>query len=209
VEVDPVFLEAGEAGESLILQLEDGVDDNNTAVRTAHQDIVIATDGSESGILSLTPEQDEGLYFPVGDLTDYDNDLTSVEDTLNAVEFTLLNLNTATSEDFLTIPDMSSRMVREFEEYRPYVSILQFRREIGKYVDEQQVASYEAYVFVPVNPNESDAETLKQLPGVDEDTAAALIAGRPYASNEAFLEALAGYASTADVSIAVNYLAGE
>ena len=46
---------------------------------------------------------------------------------------TKLNLNTATGDDYLkAIPGFSSRMVREFLEYRPYVSIQQFRREIGK-----------------------------------------------------------------------------
>jgi len=58
-----------------------------------------------------------------------------------------------------------NRMVREFLEYRPYISIQQFRREIGKYVEEAQVAEYEQYVYVPVNVNESDAATLQQLPG--------------------------------------------
>ena len=43
-----------------------------------------------------------------------------------------------------TIPDFGNRMVREFFEYQPYVSIQQFRREIGKYVDDEQVASYES-----------------------------------------------------------------
>ena len=50
-----------------------------------------------------------------------------------------------------TIPDFGNRIVREFFEYQPYVSIQQFRREIGKYVDDEQVASYESYVFVPVD----------------------------------------------------------
>ena len=71
-------------------------------------------------------------------------------------------------------------MVREFLEYRPYVSIQQFRQEIGKYVDEAQVAAYEQYVYVPVNVDEADAKTLQQLPGVDEAVAAELIAARPY-----------------------------
>lgn len=35
-----------------------------------------------------------------------------------------------------TIPDFSGRMVREFFEYQPYISIQQFRSEIGKYVDD-------------------------------------------------------------------------
>ena len=52
--------------------------------------------------------------------------------------FTRFNLNTATGDDFLTIPDMNDRMVREYMEYRPYVSILQFRQEIGKYVGDKE-----------------------------------------------------------------------
>ena len=97
-------------------------------------------------------------------------------------------------------------MVREFEEYRPYVSIQQFRKEIGKYVDQAQVAEYEKYVYVPVKPNEADAETLQQLPGVDATVAAALIASRPYASNEAFLTALATHVSAEQAASAGAYL---
>src|SRR6185295_7081776 len=45
---------------------------------------------------------------------------------------TRLNLNEVTEEQLLsTIPNFSNRMVREFFEYRPYISIQQFRREIG------------------------------------------------------------------------------
>ena len=43
-----------------------------------------------------------------------------------------LNLNTASANDFLAnIPGLGNRMVHEFEEYRPYRSIQQFRREMG------------------------------------------------------------------------------
>ncbi|MEZ4518070.1 MAG: hypothetical protein R3C44_15035 [Chloroflexota bacterium] len=69
-------------------------------------------------------------------------------------------------------------MTREFLEHRPYISIQQFH-EIGKYVDDAQVTEWEQYVYVPVDPNNSDADTLQQLPGVDETIAADLIAGRP------------------------------
>jgi DNA uptake protein ComE-like DNA-binding protein len=120
-----------------------------------------------------------------------------------------LNLNTATEEEFLTIPDVGERMVGEFFEYRPYVSIRQFREEIGKYVSAEQVAAYEQYVYVPVSPNESDAATLQQLPGVDEAEAAELVAGRPYASEEAFLEALSAYVTATELEAAENYVAGE
>jgi DNA uptake protein ComE-like DNA-binding protein len=120
-----------------------------------------------------------------------------------------LNLNTATGEEFRTIPDVGDRMVREFEEYRPYVSILQFRKEIGKYVDEAQVAAYEEYVYVPIVPNEADAATLQQIPGVTAEIADELIAGRPYESNAAFLEALAGHVTPEQLAIGESYLESE
>ena len=102
-----------------------------------------------------------------------------------------INLNTATAEQILTVPNAGQRMVREFQEYRPWTSVLQFRREIGKYVDAAQVAAYEKYVYVPIVPNKSDAATLQQLPGVDATIAAQLIAARPYANKDAFLKKLA------------------
>ena len=37
-------------------------------------------------------------------------------------------------------------MAHEFEEYRPYTSMEQFRREIGKYVDDDEVARLDQYV---------------------------------------------------------------
>jgi radical SAM superfamily enzyme with C-terminal helix-hairpin-helix motif len=154
--------------------------------------------------------QGEGPYYPVVDCSTYDNDLisTAADDEIVTpiMAFTLLNLNTASGDEFRTIPDVGDRMVREFEEYRPYISILQFRREIGKYVDEAQVAAYEAYVYVPIRVDESDAATLMQIPGVDETIAEALIAARPFGSNEAFVAALVAYLSPGDAAFAVNYL---
>jgi DNA uptake protein ComE-like DNA-binding protein len=80
---------------------------------------------------------------------------------VNTGTITKVNLNTANGDDFLAaIPGLGDRMVREFQEYRPYISIQQFRREIGKYVDDAQVAEYEKYVYVPIAINDSDSETL-------------------------------------------------
>ena len=98
-------------------------------------------------------------------------------------------------------------MVHEFEEYRPYKSIQQFRKEIGKYVDQAQVAEYEKYIFVPIDENGSDAATLQQIPGLDANEAAQLIAGRPYASSAAFMEKLAENVSADELAIAKTYLA--
>jgi DNA uptake protein ComE-like DNA-binding protein len=65
---------------------------------------------------------------------------------LYAHVFVPINLNTAAKEDILLIPGVGAKMAREFEEYRPYSNIEQFRREIGKYVDAEEVARLEQYV---------------------------------------------------------------
>ncbi len=120
---------------------------------------------------------------------------------------TKLNLNTASAEEFQTVPGVGNRMVREFLEYRPYTTILQFRREFGKYVDAATVAEFEKYVYVPVDVNAADADTLKQLPGVDDTIAAALIAARPFADNNAFLTALGAQVTPEQLAAAAAYLA--
>lgn len=62
--------------------------------------------------------------------------------------FKPLDLNTASGAEILLIPGVGERMEHEFEEYRPYTSIEQFRREIGKYVDDVEVARLEQYVTI-------------------------------------------------------------
>ena len=120
---------------------------------------------------------------------------------------TKVNLNTASGDDFVAaIPGLGTRMVREFMEYRPYISIQQFRKEIGKYVDDTQVAEYEKYIYVPIAVNDSDAETLQQIPGLTADEAASLISARPYASTDAFLTKVSEYISADALQIAKTYL---
>ena len=118
-----------------------------------------------------------------------------------------LNVNTASGSELLSaIPNFSNRMVHEFEEYRPYRSIQQFRREIGKYVDPPTLTEYEKYIYVPIDPNQSDAQTLMQIPGLDQSEADLLVAGRPYASAEAFLTKLSGSVTDAELALARTYL---
>jgi DNA uptake protein ComE-like DNA-binding protein len=116
------------------------------------------------------------------------------------------NLNTITDEQILSIPGAGDRMTREFAEYRPYTTIGQFRAEIGKYVDDDVVAAYEAYVFVPIDPTNPDADTFQQLPGLDADEAAELAGGGPYADDAAFLAALAPLVSAEQAALAPSYL---
>jgi hypothetical protein len=90
----------------------------------------------------------------------------------------------------MSIPGAGERMTRDFEEYRPYTSISQFRGEIGKYLSPEEVVAFEAYVFVPVDPNQADPDAMQQLPGVNADVAQTLRAEGPFATIESFLAAL-------------------
>ena len=131
----------------------------------------------------------------------------STSSTTSTVIGAKLNLNTVTGDELLAaIPGFGNRMVREFQEYRPYLSIQQFRKEIGKYVDDAQVAEYEKYVYVPIAINDSDSATLQQIPGLDAAEAETLISGRPYASTEAFLTQLSTFVSADELEIAKSYL---
>jgi len=71
-------------------------------------------------------------------------------DRLAQYVFVPIDLNTASREDILMIPGMDDRMAHEFEEYRPYSDLDQFRREMAKYVDADEVARLERYVTLPL-----------------------------------------------------------
>ena len=69
-------------------------------------------------------------------------------DRLKLYVFIPINLNTATDEDILSIPNLGQRMLREFKEYRPWKSKEQFDKEIGKYVGPKETARLWRYVVI-------------------------------------------------------------
>jgi DNA uptake protein ComE-like DNA-binding protein len=119
--------------------------------------------------------------------------------------FIQLNLNTATREEIMLIPGMGNRMVREFFEYRPYTAIAQFRKEIGKYVDDKEVARLEQYVFVPINLNTASDETLLSIPGANPQLLRALKDARPYKDIEQFRREIAKSVSAKEAARLERY----
>jgi len=133
----------------------------------------------------------------------------AVESGKRAVTAEKINLNEAPIEEFLTIPGVGDRMAHEFDEYRPYVSIVEFRREMGKYVDEATITGYEDHVYVPIDINTSDVATVAQILGLDEAGAEQIVAARPYASQADFLDKVREVAGGISAQFARLYLAGE
>ena len=88
---------------------------------------------------------------PYQSAIDLDSALAGVMDdeqraTLYTRLFQPIDLNNASEAEILLIPGVGKKMAHEFLEYRPYKSMEQFRREIGKYVDDDEVARLESYV---------------------------------------------------------------
>lgn len=90
---------------------------------------------------------------PYDDMLGVNRALASLDSATRSTIYTRLwkpiDLNTASGDEILLIPGVGPRMRHEFEEYRPYTAIAQFRREIGKYVDDAEVARLERYVMIP------------------------------------------------------------
>jgi DNA uptake protein ComE-like DNA-binding protein len=105
--------------------------------------------------------------------------------------FLPINLNMATREEIMLIPGMGNRMVREFLEYRPYTAITQFRKEIGKYVDEVEVARL---------------ETLLSIPGLTPELLRALKDHRPFKNPQEFRSEIAKYMSANELGRLERYL---
>ena len=131
---------------------------------------------------------------PFESMTDF-NEVIKEEDTEELFKkiFVPFNLNTTAEVDFKMIPGVGDRMAHEFEEYRPYLSIKQFKREIGKYVDENEVSRYLNYVFVPVELNTSTEDDIKLLPGVGNRISHEFIEYRPYINLTQFRKEIGKY----------------
>ncbi|MEM6362450.1 MAG: hypothetical protein AAF731_20345 [Bacteroidota bacterium] len=142
---------------------------------------------------------------PFLSMTDLDALIGEVMDSTQKAElygqiFVPFNLNTTLEGDFKLIPGVGNRMAHEFEEYRPYLQIAQFRKEIGKYVDETEVARLENYVFVPVELNTASKEEILAIPGVGDRMLHEFEEYRPYASMEQFRKEIGKYVDDKELS---------
>lgn len=125
---------------------------------------------------------------------------------LYASLFVPVNLNTASREEILLVPGVGDRMAYEFEEYRPYRALAQFRREIGKYVDDDELARLEQFVFVPINLNTASDEDILSIPGVGNRMLREFKEYRPYENIERFRREIGKYVDDDEVARLERYV---
>ena len=120
--------------------------------------------------------------------------------------FVPIDLNAASREEIMHVPGINRKMAHEFDEYRPYTSMEQFRREIGKYVDEAEVARFEQYVFVPLGLNSASEEDFATIPGMNRKMVHEFEEYRPYTSIEQFRREIGKYVDEAEVARLERYI---
>jgi DNA uptake protein ComE-like DNA-binding protein len=107
--------------------------------------------------------------------------------------FVHINLNTATPEEILLVPGAGKRMVREFDEYRPWKSYAQFDREIGKYVGADGAAKLAQYTFIPVRLNSATDADILSIPGAGPRMVREFKEYRPWKTREQFMREIGKY----------------
>lgn len=125
---------------------------------------------------------------------------------LYAKLFLPINLNEAGDPEIRLVPGVGDKMAHEFEEYRPYVKLAQFRREMGKYVDDDEVARLEQYVFVPIDLNTASREDTLSIPGVGNRMAHEFEEYRPYVDMAQFRREIGKYVDDDEVARLERYV---
>ena len=141
-----VFAALALLGTTVVAQLAKALVDPNSASESELQALPHMTPAVVKGMIERRP------YKTVIDLNKF-----LLEQKLTADQarefyrraFVRINLNTGAREEFLLIPGVGSRMAAEFAEYRPWRTWVQFDKEIGKYVGQQEADRLKLYVFIP------------------------------------------------------------
>ena len=141
-----VFAALALLGTTVVAQLGKALVDPNSASESELQALPHMTPAVTNGMIERRP------YKTVIDLNKF-----LLEQKLTADQarefyrraFVRINLNTGAREEFLLIPGVGSRMAAEFAEYRPWRTWVQFDKEIGKYVGQQEADRLKLYVFIP------------------------------------------------------------
>jgi DNA uptake protein ComE-like DNA-binding protein len=120
--------------------------------------------------------------------------------------FLPLDLNDVSAEEILLIPGVGQRMLHEFEEYHPYRGLAEFHREIGKYVDDDELARLAQYVFVPLDLNTASDADFQTIPGVGRRMAHEFEEYRPWRTKAQFEREIGKYVDDDEVARLWRYV---
>lgn len=173
-----------------------------------------ATEAELTALPGMTPAIVKALLAarPFGSVVELDKFLDGQKLTVEqrtavyGKAFIHVNLNTGTREEILLIPGAGNRMVREFGEYRPWKTFGQFDKEIGKYVNAQEVARLKQYVFIPVNLNTASDADILSIPGAGNRMVREFKEYRPWKTQAQFEKEIGKYVNAKEVARLWRYV---
>jgi DNA uptake protein ComE-like DNA-binding protein len=175
-------------------------------------DVNTASEKELMAVPGLTPALVKSLVGrrPFLTMTDLDAALSSLSAAQRAEvykrAFVQINLNTSSDAEILLIPGLGKRMLGEFKEYRPYRALAQFRREIGKYVDDTELGRLEQYVFVPIDLNTASDADILTIPGLGQRMLREFKEYRPYKAMAQFRREIGKYVDDKEVARLERYV---
>jgi DNA uptake protein ComE-like DNA-binding protein len=179
--------------------------------------VVDANTASEKDLLAaphMSPAIVKGLIEkrPFNSITDLNAYLLSqklTQEQANAFyskAFVHINLNTATAEEIMLVPNAGKRMAHEFEEYRPWRNYAQFEKEIGKYVGAEKTAQLAQYTFIPVKLNTATDADILSIPGAGQRMVREFKEYRPWKTKEQFIKEIGKYVGAKDAERMWRYV---
>ena len=179
--------------------------------------VVDANTAPEKDLLAMphmTPAIVKGLLEkrPFASITDLNAYLLSQKLTPQQADefyrkaFVHINLNTATAQEILLVPDAGKRMAHEFEEYRPWKTYAQFDKEIGKYVGAEKTAQLAQYTFIPIRLNTATDADILSIPGTGQRMVREFKEYRPWKSKEQFIKEIGKYVGAKDAERMWRYV---
>jgi DNA uptake protein ComE-like DNA-binding protein len=171
-------------------QVGKGLVDPNVATQAELQTLPNMTPAIVKSLLDKRP------FLSVLDLNAFllSQKLTSAQATeFYRKAFVQINLNTGTPEEFMLVPGSGKRMSAEFAEYRPWKNWVQFDKEIGKYVGQQETDRFKQYMFIPINLNTASDEDLLTVPGAGQRMVHEFKEYRPWKTKEQFDKEIGKY----------------
>jgi DNA uptake protein ComE-like DNA-binding protein len=172
------------------------------------------TEADLAKLPNLTPAIAKGLvekrpFLSIVDLNKHLLDAGLKQEQANELYtkiFIHVNLNTGTREEILLIPNAGTRMVREFNEYRPWTSFAQFDKEISKYVGQEATDKLKQYVFIPVKLNTATDADILSIPGAGNRMVREFKEYRPWTTKAQFDKEISKYVGDKETARLWRYL---
>jgi DNA uptake protein ComE-like DNA-binding protein len=120
--------------------------------------------------------------------------------------FIHVNLNTGSPDEIILIPGAGKRMAREFAEYRPWRNWGHFDKEIGKYVNQDEVNRLKQYVFIPINLNTATDDDIISIPGAGQRMVREFKEYRPWKTKGQFEKEIGKYVDAKEVARLWRYV---